>query len=79
MVLDQGVDVLGFNFFPCSPRYIDPAHARCIIRRIPPFVVSVGLFVNVAKQDQVRETARLSGVQVLQLHGDESHSNPGEP
>jgi phosphoribosylanthranilate isomerase len=72
MVLDQGVDVLGFNFFPCSPRYIDPAHARCIIRRIPPFVVSVGLFVNVAKQDQVRETARLSGVQVLQLHGDES-------
>jgi phosphoribosylanthranilate isomerase len=72
MVLDQGVDALGFNFFSRSPRYIHPAEARSIIRRIPPFVVTVGLFVNVAEKDQVCEIARLAGVHVLQLHGDET-------
>jgi phosphoribosylanthranilate isomerase len=72
MVLDQGVDALGFNFFSRSPRYIHPAEARSIIRRIPPFVVTVGLFVNVVEKDQVCEIARLAGVHVLQLHGDET-------
>jgi phosphoribosylanthranilate isomerase len=72
MVLDQGVDALGFNFFPSSPRYIRPDDARLIIRRLPPFVVTVGLFVNVARQDQVSEMARVACVQVLQLHGDET-------
>jgi len=72
IVLDQGVDALGFNFFPSSPRYIHPADARLIIRRIPPFVVTVGLFVNAGEPDQVSETARMAGVQVLQLHGDET-------
>jgi phosphoribosylanthranilate isomerase len=72
MVLDQGVDALGFNFFSRSPRYIHPAEARSIIHRIPPFVVTVGLFVNVAEKDQVCEIARLAGVHVLQLHGDET-------
>jgi phosphoribosylanthranilate isomerase len=72
MVCDQGVDALGFNFFPRSPRYIDPADARSIVRRLPPFVVPVGLFVNVARQEQVSEIARFAGVQVIQLHGDET-------
>jgi phosphoribosylanthranilate isomerase len=72
MIVDQGADALGFNFFPQSPRYIDPEEARKIIRRIPPFVVTVGLFVNVAEQSRVAEIARTSGVQVLQLHGDET-------
>ncbi len=72
MIVDQGVDALGFNFFPKSPRYIDPEDARKIIRRIPPFVVTVGLFVNVAEQDRVSEIARSAGIQVLQFHGDET-------
>jgi phosphoribosylanthranilate isomerase len=72
MVLDRGVDALGFNFFPPSPRYMKPADARSIIRRLPPFVVSVGLFVNTAKADEVSEIAHVAGVQVLQLHGDET-------
>ena len=72
MVLDQGVDALGFNFFPRSPRYIRPEDASSIIRRIPPLVVTVGLFVNVADQNQVISVARTAGVQVLQLHGDET-------
>jgi len=72
MVVDQGADALGFNFFPQSPRYIDPEDAREIIRRIPPFVVTVGLFVNVTEQSRVAGIARAAGVQVLQLHGDET-------
>lgn len=72
MVVDQGADALGFNFFPKSPRYIDPEDARKIIRRIPPFVTTVGLFVNVPEQTQVSMIARSAGVQVLQFHGDET-------
>lgn len=70
--LDQGVDALGFNFYPSSSRYIRPEDARIIIRRLPPFAVTVGLFVNVREVSEVVKTAQTSGVQVLQLHGDES-------
>jgi len=72
MLVDQGVDALGFNFFPRSPRYIDPSDAQKIIRRLPPFIVTVGLFVNVAEQSEVIKTARAAGVQVLQFHGNET-------
>jgi phosphoribosylanthranilate isomerase len=72
MALDRGVDALGFNFFPSSSRYIQPEDARRIIHRLPPFVVTVGLFVNVAQPDQVIQTARLAGVHVIQFHGDET-------
>jgi phosphoribosylanthranilate isomerase len=72
LVLDQGADALGFNFYPPSPRYIDPAAARSIIRRIPTFTTTVGLFVNVAEHRRLADMARLAGVQALQLHGDES-------
>lgn len=70
--LDLGVDALGFNFFKQSPRYIDPAEARSIIRRLPPFAVAVGVFVNVPEPGLVAETALLTGIQAVQLHGDES-------
>lgn len=69
--VDAGVDALGFNFYRPSPRYIDPDSARCIISRLPPFVVPVGLFVNVTAPEEVDKTARAARVQVLQLHGDE--------
>jgi phosphoribosylanthranilate isomerase len=71
MALDQGVDALGFNFYRPSPRYIDPAAARAIIRRLPPFSISVGLFVNAVVED-VTEIVDFAGVQAIQLHGDET-------
>jgi phosphoribosylanthranilate isomerase len=72
IALDLGVDALGFNFFPNSSRYISPMAARGIIERLPPFAISVGLFVNVRNPGEVAESARTAGVQVLQLHGQES-------
>jgi phosphoribosylanthranilate isomerase len=70
--LDAGADGLGFNFYPPSPRYIEPLEARAIIRRLPPLVTSVGLFVNRQPAGAASTVARSAGVQVLQLHGDES-------
>lgn len=70
--LESGADALGFNFFPRSPRYILPDTARSIIERLPPFAVTVGLFVNEASPARVQAAARAAGVRVLQLHGDET-------
>jgi phosphoribosylanthranilate isomerase len=71
LALDLGADALGFNFYPPSPRFIDFAAARAIIRRLPPLAVMVGVFVNVADANEVDTSARAASVGVLQLHGDE--------
>jgi phosphoribosylanthranilate isomerase len=54
-----------------SPRCITPQAAAEIIRHLPPFVAKVGVFVN-ASADEIRKTASVSGLDTLQLHGDES-------
>jgi phosphoribosylanthranilate isomerase len=72
MALDLGADALGFNFFSASPRFIESAAAREIIRRLPPLATAVGVFVNVLDPGAVERTASAAGVQVIQLHGDES-------
>ena len=72
MALDLGVDALGFNFYTRSPRYIAPEEARAIVRRLPPLTTTVGVFVNAETPGELERIALLAGVQVLQLHGDES-------
>ncbi|MEF3192496.1 MAG: phosphoribosylanthranilate isomerase [Campylobacterales bacterium] len=64
-----GADALGFVFYEKSPRYIAPAEAREIIRQLPPFVMSVALFVEVDAQT-INEAMRISGAAVAQLHWD---------
>jgi phosphoribosylanthranilate isomerase len=68
-----GASAIGFIFWPKSPRYIEPARARDIARRLPPFVVPVGVFVNEAVE-QVNRVAEQVGLGAVQLHGDEDLS-----
>jgi len=70
--LECGADALGFNFYRQSPRYIDPADACGIIRRLPPLAAAVGVFVNVPDPADIAAIALASGVRILQLHGDET-------
>jgi phosphoribosylanthranilate isomerase len=77
MCVDLGASALGFNFYPSSPRVISPADAWNIIRRLPPFVEAVGVFVNWPPQvvDPLARALRLGSVQ---LHGAESPKEVAE-
>ena len=66
-----GADALGFVFYPASPRYIAPETAAALISQVPPFVMTVGLFVN-ASIDEVVKTVVQAPVSLLQFHGDET-------
>lgn len=75
--VDLGAAALGFNFYPPSPRSISPAEAWSIIRRLPPFVEAVGVFVNWPPLvvDAMARALRLGAVQ---LHGVESPRETAE-
>lgn len=70
--VEAGADMLGFNFYPRSPRYVAPEDARRITERLPASVVAVGVFVNEESAGRVEELAERAGVATVQLHGDES-------
>ncbi len=71
LAAELGVDALGFIFYPKSPRAVSPGAAREIIRRLPPFVLTVGVFVD-DEPARVEEIAAYAGLDWLQLHGAES-------
>ena len=68
-----GVDALGFDFRPGSPRCVEPELVRRIVSRLPVFVATVGVFAD-GPLIRVLETARRAGVGLLQFHGGESPS-----
>jgi phosphoribosylanthranilate isomerase len=67
----QGASALGFIFYEASPRFIAPAKAARIIASLPPFVTTVGVFVNQRRRDICRIIEQ-TGIGAIQLHGDES-------
>lgn len=66
-----GADALGFVFYPASPRYVTAEVAAELLQELPPFVVSVGLFVNASKAE-LQEVLAKAPIQLLQFHGDET-------
>ena len=68
---NAGADALGFVFYAKSPRYVTPEQAAEICRALPPFVTSVGLFMN-ADAEQVRTTLDIVSLDLLQFHGSET-------
>jgi phosphoribosylanthranilate isomerase len=70
MAVEMGVDALGFIFAP-SPRQITPEKARDIISSIPPFVQTIGVFVD-RDHATIKRIIHFCGLDLVQLHGDES-------
>ena len=68
-----GADAIGFIFHPPSPRYVSPEKVAEIIAGLPPFVSTVGLFVDLKFED-VRKVIDVSGIGCLQFHGEEEES-----
>ena len=66
-----GVDAIGLMFYAESPRAVSPEQARRITAALPPFVSTVGLFVDASSQD-VMEISAMLGLSVLQFHGEET-------
>jgi phosphoribosylanthranilate isomerase len=68
---ESGADAVGFIFHEASPRHIAPGRAQEIIAALPAELVTVGVFVN-RDADEVARTVDLCGLDLIQLHGDES-------
>ena len=66
-----GADAVGFVLYPKSPRFVTPAEAALLRRRLPSYVCAVGLVVNEGA-DAVRAAVGTVGLDVVQFHGDES-------
>ena len=66
-----GVDAIGLVFYPKSPRAVSVAQAEKIIAALPPFISTVGLFVN-APRAEIETLLSQLPLDVLQFHGDET-------
>ena len=67
----EGATAIGFVFWKGSPRYIEPERAGEIAAALPATVTTVGVFVN-EPVDAIRETVRVAGLRMVQLHGEET-------
>ncbi len=70
LAVELGASAVGFVFWPGSPRFVEPARARAIVRQLPPFVAAVGVFVD-QRLDHVTAVVEQVGLTAVQLHGDE--------
>jgi phosphoribosylanthranilate isomerase len=77
LACDLGADAIGLNFYSGSPRCISPFTASKIIRKLPPFVAPIGVFVN-WQAAAVTALAKALALSAAQLHGDEPPKLAGE-
>ena len=70
--VELGADMIGFNFYPASPRYVEPIAVRRIVEALPARTRAVGIFVD-ADPAEIRKLAKIAGVRCVQLHG---HATP---
>ena len=70
--VELGAEMIGFNFYRRSPRYIEPAVVRRIVDALTPRTCAVGVFVDAAPA-KIRKFAKTAGVRCVQLHG---HTTP---
>jgi phosphoribosylanthranilate isomerase len=71
LAVECGADMIGLNFHPPSPRYLDRENALRIREAIGARAAVVGLFVN-AERDFIEECCGQFGLDLIQFHGDES-------
>jgi phosphoribosylanthranilate isomerase len=73
VAIDLGADLIGFNFYPKSPRYVEVGHCRGIMSTVRKYghIKFVGVFVN-ATVDEIHATMDTCGLSLAQLHGDET-------
>jgi len=69
VAINAGANALGFVFYEKSPRYITPMEAKDIIKKLPPFVEKVALFVNVDAAF-INEICHTTGATLAQIHFD---------
>jgi phosphoribosylanthranilate isomerase len=72
--IEAGADMLGFNFYTKSPRYIEKnscAEITLVLKREYPHIKLVGVFVN-SSADEVKDILQTCSIDLAQLHGDES-------
>ncbi|MGB5791732.1 phosphoribosylanthranilate isomerase [Poseidonibacter sp.] len=72
--INAGADALGFVFYSKSPRYIKPLDARKIVDNLPPFIQTVGLFVN-ENEEFINKTSFDAKMQMVQIIDDNNHTN----
>ncbi len=74
-----GADALGLNFYPKSPRFVQPEMAAGIVRTLPPFVEPVALFVNESFARMTEAASLVPGMRSIQYHGDNLDQFPDGP
>lgn len=70
-VVQAGADAIGFVFYPPSPRNITLEQAKVLVKHVPAYVQTVGLFVN-ATGDEIAQVLQQVPLDIIQFHGDET-------